>query len=174
MGYDSGFGNGNLANGQSNGLSDTHFIGGNLDLWNTENTLLQVTIARAFDVTDGFDGLTVFSTNPLTGETGLPPAVLRFTPTKNLGAIDLAGVVFQQRRGRFDCSGASTGPGSALSTSPDLLVDSFRIRLALRSTTMGTWFMQALATTSRITPHQGGLRVQSWIEVLVQFRPGTR
>jgi len=128
VGYDSGFGNGTLANGQSNGLSDTHFIGGNLDLWNTEKTLLQVTIARAFDVTDGFDGLTVFTTNPLTGETGLPPAVLRFTPTKNLGAIDLAGVVFQQHRGRFDLFGSVnwsglrpinvTGPFGGLGSDP--------------------------------------------------------
>ena len=102
VGYDSGFGNGNLANGQSNGLSDTHFIGLNLDLIATDKTLVQFTLARAFDVTDGFSGLTVFSTNPLTGETGLPPAVLRFTPTANLGAIDLAGILFQQRRGRFD------------------------------------------------------------------------
>ena len=102
VGYDSGWGNGVQANGTSNGLSDTHFIGLNFDLWNTEKTLIQFTAARAFDVTDGFDGLTVFSTNPLTGETGLPPAVLRFTPTKNLGAIDLAGVLFQRRQGRFD------------------------------------------------------------------------
>jgi len=102
VGYDSGWGNGTMANGTSNGLSDTHFIGLNFDLWNTEKTLVQFTAARAFDVTDGFDGLTVFSTNPLTGETGLPPAVLRFTPTKNLGAIDLAGILFQQRTGRFD------------------------------------------------------------------------
>jgi hypothetical protein len=102
VGYDSGWGNGVMANGTSNGLSDTHFIGLNFDLWNTEKTLIQFTAARAFDVTDGFNGLTVFSTNPLTGETGLPPAVLRFTPTNNLGAIDLAGVLFQQRQGRFD------------------------------------------------------------------------
>jgi len=102
VGYDSGWGNGVMANGTSNGLSDTHFIGLNFDLWNTEKTLIQFTAARAFDVTDGFDGLTVFSTNPLTGETGLPPAVLRFTPTNNLGAIDLAGVLFQRRQGRFD------------------------------------------------------------------------
>jgi hypothetical protein len=102
VGYDSGWGNGTMANGTSNGLSDTHFIGLNFDLWNTEKTLIQFTAARAFDVTDGFNGLTVFSTNPLTGETGLPPAVLRFTPTKNLGAIDLAGVLFQRRTGRFD------------------------------------------------------------------------
>jgi hypothetical protein len=128
VGFDSGFGNGTLANGSSNGLSDTHFIGGNLDIWETENTLLQATIARAFDVTDGFNGLTVFSTNPLTGETGLPPAVLRFTPSRNLGAIDLAGVLFQKHEGRFDLFGTInwsgfrpvnvTGPFGGLGTDP--------------------------------------------------------
>jgi len=128
VGYDSGFGNGNLANGQSNGLSDTHFIGANIDFWETDNTLIQATVARAFDVTDGFNGLTVFSTNPLTGETGLPPAVLRFAPTKNLGAIDLAGVLFQRRQGPFDVFGTInwsgfrpidvTGPFGGLGSDP--------------------------------------------------------
>ena len=98
VGYDSGFGNGPV----SNGLSDTNFIGANLDLWATDDTLVQFTYAHAFNVTDGFDGLTVFQTNPLTGETGLPPAILRFTPTTNLGSIDLAGLLVQRHLERFD------------------------------------------------------------------------
>ena len=127
-GYDSGFGNGRLPNGTSNGLSDTHFIGGNFDLYETDNTLVQATIARAFDVTDGFNGLTVFATNPLTGETGLPPAVLRFTASRNLGAIDLAGFLVQKHVGHFDVFGNVnwtglrpvnvTGPFGGLGTDP--------------------------------------------------------
>jgi hypothetical protein len=124
QGYDSGFGNGPV----SNGLSDTHFIGVNADIWNTDKTLIQATYAHAFDVTDGFDGLTVFQTNPLTGETGLPPAVLRFTPDRNVGGIDMAGLLVQQRVGPFDVfvngnwdglrPNGSTGPFGGLASDP--------------------------------------------------------
>ena len=128
---------------------DTNFIGANLDLWNTEKTLVQFTYAHAFNVTDGFDGLTVFQTNPLTGETGLPPAILRFTPTNEPG-FNRPGRTCSSSgtKGALICLQTSMRTGSTPSTSPDLLADSGRIRLAFRSTTMGTCFMQALATTS--------------------------
>ncbi|HQU82959.1 MAG TPA: DUF3373 family protein [Pyrinomonadaceae bacterium] len=92
LGYESGFGNGELLKMPQDRLKDVHFLGGNVDIWSTENTLVQATIARAFDVTDGFNGLVVLPNNPLTGETVAAPVVMRFTPSSNLGSINLAGL----------------------------------------------------------------------------------
>jgi hypothetical protein len=105
LAYESGFGNGDILQQPGNRLSDTNFIGGDLDLYSTEKTLLQVVIAHAFDVPDGFNGLTVLPLNPVTGDPIGAPVVLRYTPSTDLGAIDLAGVLFEQRRGRFDYFG---------------------------------------------------------------------
>ena len=59
LGYESGFGNGNLLKMPQDRLKDSHFLGANLDLWNSETTLVQATYAHAFNVTDGFNGLMV-------------------------------------------------------------------------------------------------------------------
>jgi len=66
LGYESGFGNGNLLKMPQDRLKDSHFLGANLDLWNTDDTLVQATYAHAFNVTDGFDGQMVLTVNPLT------------------------------------------------------------------------------------------------------------
>jgi hypothetical protein len=97
VGYESGFGNNDLAKMPQDRLKDVHFLGGNFDIWNTENMLIQATVARAFDVTDGFNGLVVLPTDPLTGAPVPAPVVMRFTPSANLGAINLAGVTFTKR-----------------------------------------------------------------------------
>jgi hypothetical protein len=102
QGYESGFGNGNLLKTPADRLKDVHFFGGNLDLYTTDKTLIQTTIARAWNVTDGFNGLTVLPNNPLTGDPVLAPVVMRFTPSANLGAINLYGLNVQRTFKQFD------------------------------------------------------------------------
>jgi hypothetical protein len=102
VGFESGFGNGELLQQPQDRMKDVHFLGANVDIYSTDKTLVQGTIARAFDVTDGFAGLVVLPTNPLTGESVNAPVVMRYTPTANLGAINLGGVNASHRFGDFD------------------------------------------------------------------------
>ena len=97
VGYQSGFGNGNLLKTPADRLQDTHLIGANLDLFSTEKTFIQATYAHAYNVTDGFNGLLVLPVNPLTGDPVNAPVVMRYTPSANLGAIDLFGVNVNRR-----------------------------------------------------------------------------
>ncbi len=101
VGYESGFGSGDQLQLPADRLADTHFLGLNWDILDTERTFLQTTLARAFDVTDGFNGLVVLPVDPVTGQ-GVPPAVIRFTPSANLGDMDLAGLVMMRHDGPFD------------------------------------------------------------------------
>lgn len=105
LGYESGFGNGDVLKMPQDRLKDVHFLGGNVDIWNTENTLVQATVARAFDVTDGFNGLVVLPNNPLTGDTVGAPVVMRFTPSSNLGSINLLGITFSRKINHLDIFG---------------------------------------------------------------------
>ena len=101
VGYESGFGNGQvLANDQW--LDDAWFLGLNWDIWNTDEMLIQTTIARAFDVTDGFNGMVVLPTDPVTGNPVPAPMVMRFSPSSNLGDFDMAGILLMRRDGPFD------------------------------------------------------------------------
>ena len=102
VGYQSGFGNGNILKTPADRLKDTHLIGANLDLYNTEKTFIQATYAHAYNVTDGFNGLLVLPVNPLTGDAVNAPIVMRYTPSANLGAINLFGVNLNQRLGDLD------------------------------------------------------------------------
>ena len=111
IGYTSGFGNGNLLLQPQDRLKDTQLIGANLDLWNTEKTLLQATYAHAFNVTDGFNGLVVMPYNPVTGEP-TPPVVMRYAPSANLGSIDLFGVNIERKAGSFDLYGSANFSGT--------------------------------------------------------------
>ncbi len=106
LGYESGFGNGDLLKRPEDRLKDVHFAGGNLDLWTTDKSLVQLTIARAFDVTDGFNGLVVLPNNPLTGDTVGAPVIMRFTPSTNLGNINLAGINLTRKFGQWDVFGS--------------------------------------------------------------------
>ncbi len=74
----------------------------NWDVYKTENMLIQTTLMRAFDVTDGFNGLVVMPVNPLTGENIGAPLVMRYSPSANLGDIDIAGVLLSRRDGPVD------------------------------------------------------------------------
>jgi hypothetical protein len=106
LGYESGFGNGDLLKRPEDRLKDVHFAGGNLDLWTSEKTLLQLTFARAFNVTDGFNGLLVLPNNPLTGDSVGAPVIMRFTPSANLGNINLAGINLTRKFRQWDVYGS--------------------------------------------------------------------
>jgi hypothetical protein len=60
-----------------------HFGGLNLDLYSTDRMLIQTTVLRAWNVTDGFNSLVVMPADPVTGNPAPGPAVVRFTPTAN-------------------------------------------------------------------------------------------
>ncbi len=102
VGYESGFGNGNLLKMPQDRLKDVHLLGANLDLWTSEKTLVLATFAHAFNVTDGFNGLMVLPRNPLTGDPINAAVVLRFTPSANLGAINLFSLTVTRKQGPVD------------------------------------------------------------------------
>jgi hypothetical protein len=102
MGYSAGFGNGDLLKTPADRLKDVHFFGGNFDLYATDKTFIQTTIARAWNVTDGFNGQVVLPNNPVTGDVVGAPVIMRFTPSANLGAINLYGLNMQKKLGQFD------------------------------------------------------------------------
>jgi hypothetical protein len=102
MGYTSGFGNGNLLQSPADRLKSVHLMGGMVDLYETEKTFLQVLVAHAWNVTDGFNGTMVLPVNPLTGDSIAAPIVMRYTPSANLGSIGLYGVVAEKRLRQFD------------------------------------------------------------------------
>jgi len=102
VGYESGFGNGELVKLPADRLKDTQFLGFNWDVLDTETMFIQSTVLRAFNVTDGFNGLVVFPADPLTGNKINAPVVLRFTPSSNLGEMDLASVVLIRNDGPFN------------------------------------------------------------------------
>ncbi len=102
LGYEAGYGNGEVLKQPADRLDDAQFAGLNWDVWNSETMLLQATLARAFDLTDGFSGLIVLPANPLTGASINAPVVMRYTPSANLGDMDIAGVVLVRTDGPFD------------------------------------------------------------------------
>ena len=102
VGYQSGFGNANILKSPADRLQDTHLLGANLDLYSTEKTFIQATYAHAFNVTDGFNGLLVLPVNPVTGDPVTAPVVMRYTPSANLGAIDLFGVNLNRQMGPME------------------------------------------------------------------------
>ena len=102
LGYSSGFGNGNLIKTPADRLKDVHLAGGVFDLYETDHTFVQALVARAWNVTDGFNGLVVMPNNPLTGDPIAAPVIMRYTPSANLGGINLYGVVLEKKLRNFD------------------------------------------------------------------------
>ena len=102
VGFESGFGQAAELKSPADRLEDVHMGGINWDIYQDESMLVQTTIMRAFDVTDGFNGLVVMPVNPLTGESVNAPVVMRYTPSANLGNIDLAGFMVLRRDGPVD------------------------------------------------------------------------
>lgn len=102
VGYSSGFGNGNLLKTPADRLKDVHLMGVMSDLYETDKTFVQAIYAHAWNVTDGFNGEVVMPNNPLTGDVVGAPVIMRFTPSANLGGIDLYGLVMQKTLGPVD------------------------------------------------------------------------
>lgn len=99
LGYESGFGNGSSA---ARNLDDAQFAGINWDIYDSDNMFIQATVARAMDVTDGFNGLVVLPVDPVSGNEIKAPVILRFSPSANIGDIDLGSVVLIRRDGPID------------------------------------------------------------------------
>lgn len=129
LGYESGFGSGEVLKSPGDRLKDVHFFGGNFDLYNTDKSFIQATIARAWDVTDGFNGLIVLPNNPLTGDVVGAPVLMRYTPSANLGSINLYGFNASRRIGHFDLYGSlnweSTRPNGETTPFGGLMADPF-------------------------------------------------
>lgn len=101
VGYESGWGNGSNLD-PNNSLDDAQFVGVLWDIFDRKDMFVQLTVARAFNVTDGFNGLVVLPTDPLTGNAIKAPVVLRYTPSATMGDIDLASLVLVRKDGPFD------------------------------------------------------------------------
>ncbi len=102
LGYESGFGGADNLKLPADRLKDAHFFGFNWDVWSKGDNFVQATVARAFDVTDGFNGLVVLPNNPVSGDPIGAPMVMRFAPSANLGDIDLASVLVMRQWKGFD------------------------------------------------------------------------
>ncbi|MEW5764131.1 MAG: DUF3373 family protein [Acidobacteriota bacterium] len=102
LGYESGWGNGEQLLQPADRLKDAQFLGFNWDIYSTEKMLVQTTVARAFNLTDGFNGLIVLPNNPVTGAPIAAPVLMRYSPSANLGDMDIAGLLVQRTDGPFD------------------------------------------------------------------------
>jgi hypothetical protein len=100
LGYESQYGQG-LVDAET-ALKDAQFFGFNIDAWDTPKMQVQTTLARAFDITDGFDGQIILPNNPVTGQPMPGPIVTRFSPSANLGDFDIASVLLSRTDGRVD------------------------------------------------------------------------
>ena len=132
LGYESQFGNGSLLKTPNDRLKDASFFGFNVDAWNSEEMQIQATVARAFNVTDGFNGYVIMPNNPVTGQPMPGPIVTRFTPSENLGEIDLASLLVTRRDGPVDyfasASLSSTRPeGNVTTPFGGLMADPFEV-----------------------------------------------
>jgi len=102
LGYESQYGNGTLGQAPDAILKDASFFGFNIDAWNTKEMQVMATVARAFNITDGFNGYVIMPNNPVTGAPMPGPIVTRFSPSQNLGDFDLASVLLARRDGPID------------------------------------------------------------------------
>lgn len=128
LGYESGYGSGAELKAPADRLKDVHFGGFNLDLYSTDRMFVQGTLLRAFDVTDGFNSLVVMPVDPVSGNPAPGPAPIRFSPTGNLGDIDLGALMVERHDGRVwsfvsgayvkSHPAAVTGPFGGLFTDP--------------------------------------------------------
>ena len=131
LGYESGFGSAAELKAPADRLADAQFAGFNFDLLSTDRNFLQATVLRAFNVTDGFNGLVVMPVDPVTGNPAPGPAVMRFTPSTNLGDISLGGVVLERQDGpvKWFASGAFsvTHPENVTTPFGGLMSDPFSV-----------------------------------------------
>lgn len=129
VGFESGWGNGSTLQQPADRLDDATLAGLLWDIVNTDQMFVQATYAKAMNVTDGFNALTVLPFDPVSGQTGLPPAIIRFSPTANVGDIDLASLVITRHDGPFDYfvtgGWSSTDPNDVTTPFGGLLSDPF-------------------------------------------------
>ena len=129
VGYESGFGSGDQLRAPADRLSDVQFGGVNMDLYSSDTMFVQVTALRAANVTDGFNSLVVMPVDPLTGNPAPGPAVMRFTPSANLGDIDLAAALIERHDGPVhtfvSVAGEWTHPENVTTPFGGLLSDPF-------------------------------------------------
>ncbi len=109
LGYESGFGSADQLQSPADRLKDAHFGGFNLDLYSSDRMFVQGTALRAWNVTDGFNSLVVMPVDPLTGNAAAGPAAMRFTPSANLGNIDLAALAVERTVGPIQMFGSLAG-----------------------------------------------------------------
>lgn len=102
LGYESQYGNGTLGRNHDAILKDASFFGFNIDAWNAEDMQVQATVARAFNITDGFAGYVIMPNNPVSGAPMPGPIVTRFNPSVNLGDFDLASLLLARKDGNLD------------------------------------------------------------------------
>jgi len=102
LGYESQYGNGTLGQDLDTVLKDASFFGFNIDVWDSEDMQIQTTVARAFNVTDGFAGYVIMPNNPVTGMAMPGPIVTRFNPSVNLGDFDMASLLLARKDGNLD------------------------------------------------------------------------
>ncbi|MBI2220016.1 MAG: DUF3373 family protein [Acidobacteria bacterium] len=131
LGYESGFGSGDQLKAPGDRLKDVHFGGLNLDLYSTDTTFVQATVLRAMRVTDGFNSLVVMPVDPVTGNAAPGPAVMRFTPSSNIGDIDLAALAIERTEGPVKWFGSVAGmwshPEDITTPFGGLLTDPFSV-----------------------------------------------
>lgn len=131
LGFESGFGSADQLKAPADRLGDTNLGGINWDLYNTDRMHIQTTILGAWGVADGFNGLLVLPTDPVSGNPVPAPAVLRFTPSDELGDIYLADVLLERNDGRFNwfasLAYSETDPTGATSPFGGLLSDPFEV-----------------------------------------------
>ena len=112
IGYDSGWGDGDLLDDDSifrnvsaDALRDMDLIGILWDVWDDpdEGSFLNILYARSFNISDVMAGTGVFpyALDPLTGESLPNPETIkpiqRFSPTQTIGDMDIAAVTFMHR-----------------------------------------------------------------------------
>ncbi|HET8648367.1 MAG TPA: DUF3373 family protein [Vicinamibacteria bacterium] len=131
LGYESGFGSGAELRAPADRLQDVHFGGLNLDLYSTDRMFVQATALRAWRVTDGFNGLVVMPVDPVSGNPAPGPAVMRYTPSANLGDIDLAALLVERHDGPLHAfaslAGMKTHPNGTTTPFGGLLSDPFSV-----------------------------------------------
>jgi hypothetical protein len=100
LGYESQYGQGLVS--ADNALKDAQFFGFNIDAYDSENMQVQTTIARAFDITDGFNGTIILPNDPVSGQPMPGPIMTRFTPSANLGDFDIISLLVSRTDGPVD------------------------------------------------------------------------
>jgi len=128
LGYESQYGSGTM---QADQLKDASFFGFNIDAWNTEEMQIQTTIARAFNVTDGFNGYVIMPNDPVSGNPMPGPIMTRYSPSANLGEIDLASILMARHDGPVDWfvtgSWMKTNPEDVTTPFGGLMCDPFSV-----------------------------------------------